>query len=115
MSLFIYIENYYNSIQVGEKLFEKKTGICRSMQKNRNVLVCLKVVQLSEHSTTFLKKNNVFVQAWKTKKKMLYMTSRIHCATRVNVRRNRRTTKIICVIEYNKYMKSVDRTDRSYL
>ena len=42
------------------------------------------------------------------------MISRVHCATTADVdtRRNRRTTKTICVIEYNKYMKGVHRADK---
>ena len=82
--------------------------------KKIGVPACLKDVQLTENSTTFLRKKNVLVQAWKTKKKMLYMISTVYRATIVDVdtRRNRRTTKPICVIDYNKYMKGVDRADQ---
>ncbi|XP_043259649.1 piggyBac transposable element-derived protein 4-like [Colletes gigas] len=111
----IYMDTYYNSTKITEKLLEYETGVCGTIRKNRGVPNCLKNVNLKENTTAYRRKNNTLIQAWKTKKKLVYMISTIHSADMVEIinhKTHEKMSKPICVAEYDKYMKSVDRADQ---
>ncbi|XP_047345764.1 piggyBac transposable element-derived protein 4-like isoform X2 [Vespa velutina] len=111
----IYMNNYYNSVAITEELLKKQTNVCGILRKNRGVPHCLKNINLKEFGTDFCRKGNTLVQAFRTKKKTLYMISSIHTANMVEItspRTNKTVKKPTCVVEYNKYMKDVDRADQ---
>lgn len=112
----VYMDNYYNSVQNSEILLEKKIRICGTIRKNRGLPDCLKMVSLKNGETTFRRKKDILLQVWQSKK-TVFLISSIHSAEmRESQNIDRRTRqKIIkpnALIDYNRYMKGVDRADQ---
>jgi len=112
----LYMDNYYNSVDNTEALLQKKIRICGTIRKNRGLPECLKKTNLKKEETIFRRKNEILVQVWQSKKEVSLISS-IHSAEMKesnNVDRIKRQ-KIIkpnALIDYNKYMKGVDRADQ---
>lgn len=112
----LYMDNYYNSVENTEALLQQKIRICGTIRKNRGLPECLKTTNLKKGETIFRRKNNILVQVWQSKKEVSLISS-IHSAEMKesnNVDRVKRQ-KIIkpnALIDYNKYMKGVDRADQ---
>jgi len=110
------MDNYYNSVDNTEALLQKKIRICGTIRKNRGLPECLKKTNLKKGETIFRRKNDILVQVWQSKKEVSLISS-IHSAEMKesnNVDRIKRQ-KIIkpnALIDYNKYMKGVDRADQ---
>lgn len=109
------MDDYYNSVKVAEELLKHKTNICGTIKANRRVPNCLKSNTLKDKSMEFRRKRKILVQKWNSMKKLITMISTIHSANLVECM-NRRTKKIsvkpICIREYSKFMKGVDRADQ---
>ncbi|CAK9833144.1 Transposon Tf2-8 polyprotein [Anthophora retusa] len=111
------MDNYYCCVfvKVAEELLKHKTNICGTIRANRGLPICLKSVTLKDKSMEFRRKGKILIQKWNTTKKVITMISTIHSANMVecvNKRTNKKGLKPICVRDYNKFMKGVDRADQ---
>ncbi|XP_017792101.1 PREDICTED: piggyBac transposable element-derived protein 4-like [Habropoda laboriosa] len=112
----IYMDNYYNSVENTEKLLQNKIRICGTIRKNRGLPDCLKTISLKREEMAFRRKRDILVQVWQSKK-TVSLISTIHSSKMEeshNIDRNTRE-KIVkpnALIDYNKYMKGVDRADQ---
>lgn len=110
------MDNYYNSVDNTETLLQKKIQTCGTIKKNRGLPECLKKTNLKKEKQSFVEKKDILVQVRQSKKEVTFISS-IHSAEMKessNVDRTKRQ-KIIkpnALIDYNKYMKGVDRTDQ---
>lgn len=111
----IYVDNYYNSVSTAEILLEKKTLVCGTIRENRGLPKVLKEKSkcLQRGEMTFLRKGLIVLIIWKDKR-LVRMISTIHDASmKATGKRKRNSTDDIikpsCILEYNKYMKGVDR------
>ncbi|XP_015190455.1 PREDICTED: piggyBac transposable element-derived protein 4-like [Polistes dominula] len=112
----LYMDNYYNSVDNTEALLQKKIRICGTVRKNRGLPECLKKTNLRKGESIFRRKKDILVQVWQSKKEVSLISS-IHSAEMKKSSNVDRTTrkKIImpnALIDYNKYMKGVDRADQ---
>ncbi|EFN76604.1 PiggyBac transposable element-derived protein 4, partial [Harpegnathos saltator] len=111
----VYTDDYYNSVALAEELLKKETNVCGTLSKNRGVPQCLKDINLNKSSTEFRRKGNILVQAFQTKKKLLYMISTMHAANMIEIthpKTKKTVRKPTCIVEYDKYMKGVDCADQ---
>ncbi|XP_068993070.1 piggyBac transposable element-derived protein 4-like [Neodiprion pinetum] len=114
----LYMDNYYNSVELTEKLLEKKIRVCGTIRKNRGFPEKLKRANLNVFEACHERKGEVLAQVWRASKtKTIRMISTIHNATLVNTQRTCKKTnctikKPESVLDYNKYMKGVDRADQ---
>jgi hypothetical protein len=112
----VYMDNYYNSVGTSEMLLDYGIRTCGTIRVNRGVPDPLKQITLRRGETAFRRRGDILVQLWKSKRDVR-MISTIHPATMIeshNIDWNTRQNiwKPVCVVEYNKYMKGVDRADQ---
>ncbi|TEA32634.1 hypothetical protein DBR06_SOUSAS19810022, partial [Sousa chinensis] len=113
----IYQDNYYNSVSTSEILLKNKTRVCGTIRENRGLPNQLKEKSknLQREEMTYLCKREMIL-IWKDKR-LLHMVITIHDASIASTgKEDRRTrhqmTKPTCILEYNKCMKGVDRSDQ---
>ncbi|XP_053960478.1 piggyBac transposable element-derived protein 4-like [Anastrepha ludens] len=112
----LYMDNYYNSVDNTIALLKKKIRLCGTIRKNRGLPECLKKTNLKKGQTIFRRKGDVLLQIWQSKKEVCFISS-IHSAEMKESHNIDRTThqKIIkpnALLDYNKFMKGVDRADQ---
>ncbi|MGL5708395.1 MAG: transposase, partial [Aeromonas sp.] len=115
----IYMDNFYNSVNLALKLLKDKFRICGTIRMHRGLPNNLKNVILAPSETKYQRKGEVLLQIWKQKqsKPNVRMVSTIHNSNFKNTTKKDRTTgefikKPSCVIDYNRYMKGVDLADQ---
>ncbi|GBO06914.1 PiggyBac transposable element-derived protein 4 [Araneus ventricosus] len=113
----IYQDNYYNSVNIAKIFFKNKLRLCGTIRKNRGLPQILQTVKLSRGQHQFLRNGNILLQVWNNGKRNVNMISTIHSAQMVESRNRSRTShcpiqKPISIIDYNKYLKGVDRADQ---
>jgi hypothetical protein len=93
-------------------------SVSGTIRANRGIPCDLerKSKRLKKWQSAFWRKGDVMVQVWKDQR-LMRMISTIHEATTVNTRRKDRKTnmeikKPYAAVQYNKFMKAVDRADQ---
>lgn len=110
----LYMDNYYNSVALSDKLLScmtHTTGTLRKDRKDNPKDVIRKVLKKGEHVWT--RKGKVYVSAWKDKRIVTMITTQHH--PRMVTTRNRfgkQITKPKEVEMYNKYMSGIDLSDQ---
>lgn len=96
----------------------KKIQICgnRTIRKNRGLPECLKKTNLKRGETIFRGKKDILIQIWQSKKEVSFVSS-IHSAEmkeshNVDHTTKQKIIKLNALIDYNKHMKGVDRTNQ---
>lgn len=112
----IYMDNYYNSVATCELLLQHSFRTCGTIRINRGLPLCLKNAKLARGESMFRRRQNILLQCWQSKRPVR-MISSIHSANIVESHNidwvtKERIWKPICVVDYNKYMKGVDRADQ---
>ncbi|GBN06184.1 PiggyBac transposable element-derived protein 4 [Araneus ventricosus] len=114
----MYQDNYYNNVSTASILLENKIRVCGTIRENRGLpkLLIEKSKNLQRRQMTFLRKGPILLLTWKDKR-LVRMISTIHDASMITIgNRNKNyindKIKPSCIIEYNKYMKGVDRADQ---
>lgn len=110
----LYMDNYYNSVKLAEFLHERKTHVVGTLRNNRKgnpkkVISC----KLRKGEMTFQRKGNVMVLKWKDKREVLLISTlhKLDVEEAVN-KRGKKKMKPTVVIDYNKNMSGVDRSDQ---
>lgn len=111
----VYQDNYYNSVAIAEHLLQRKTRVCGTIRSNRGLPKSFVEAgnNLKAGQSIFCRRNDVLLQTWKDKREVR-MVSTLHQATieRQESKRGGSVKKPSCILEYNKYMKGVDRADQ---
>ncbi|KAL6419812.1 hypothetical protein ACFW04_011177 [Cataglyphis niger] len=113
----IYQDIYYNSVNIAKIFLKNKLRVCGTIRKNRGLPQILQTVKLSRGQHQFLRNGQILIQVWNNGKRNVSMISTIHSAQMAESRNRSRTSdcliqKPISIIDYNKYMKGVDRADQ---
>lgn len=82
----VFMDNYYNSVKLSQKLYEQKTTTCGTIRVNRGFPADLKEQQkkLGKGEMTFRRHDNVLMLTWMDKR-AISMVSTIHSASMVEV------------------------------
>ncbi|XP_066585579.1 piggyBac transposable element-derived protein 4-like [Prorops nasuta] len=112
-----YQDNYYNSVTIAKMFLKNKLRVCGTIRKNRGLPEILQTVKLSRGQHKFLRNGHILLQVWNNGKRNVNIISTIHSAQMAESRNRSRTSdcriqKPISIIDYNKYMKGVDRADQ---
>jgi hypothetical protein len=114
----LYQDNFYNSVKLAETLLDRNVRVCGIMRANRCIPHDLEGEGkcLNRGQSEFRRKGDVMVQVWKDKR-LVCMISMIHDASIVNTGRKDRKTnleikKTYAIVQYNKFMKGIDRADQ---
>ena len=79
----VYFDNYYNSPDLIDLLYKRKTHACGTVRKNRKSLpLALTQAKLKQGETVFHHKNNLLALKWMDKREV-YILSGLHKATNV--------------------------------
>ncbi|XP_046145451.1 piggyBac transposable element-derived protein 4-like [Osmia bicornis bicornis] len=113
----IYEDNYYNSVNMAKILLKNKVRVCGTIRKNRGLPQPLQTAKLSRGKHEFRRDDHILLQVWNNGKRNVNMISTIHSAQMAESGSRSRTSdcpiqKPISIIDYNKYMKGVDRVDQ---
>lgn len=112
----VYMDNFYNSVDTSELLLRNKVRSCGTIRQNRGLPLSLKNIKLQKGQTSFRRRQDVLLQVWQHKR-TVRMISTIHSATMVESENmdwatKEKIWKPISIIDYNKFMKGVDRADQ---
>ncbi|XP_015596321.1 piggyBac transposable element-derived protein 4-like [Cephus cinctus] len=113
----IYQDNYYNSVKMAQILLENKMRVCGTIRKNRGLPQSLKTLRLTRGQYEFRRNREILLEVWNNGRRNVNMISTIHSAQLMkSTNRSRRSTAPIqkpnSIINYNTYMKGVDRADQ---
>lgn len=110
----LFLDNFYNSVQLAEKLMENQTNMCGTLQQKREgnpVEVVQYKLAKGEHISR--QKGDITVMKWKDKRNVLVIST-THGPDMEDVTTKRRTvvSKPTMVVAYNKSMSGIDRSDQ---
>lgn len=113
----IYEDNYYNSVKMAKILLRNKVRVCGTIRKNRGLPPSLQTLQLSRGQHEFRRNRQILLEVWNNGRRNVNMISTIHSAqltesTSRSKRSNAPIQKPNSIIDYNRYMKGVDRADQ---
>ncbi|KAK9745642.1 Transposase IS4 [Popillia japonica] len=110
----LYMDNFYNSYRLFEKLLALRTHSCGTLRSNRIGNPCElvnKKVKKGDH--IWARRNQVYVSKWRDKRDVLIITTRDH--PRLEPTTNRYAKELIKPIEivaYNRHMSGINRCDQ---
>lgn len=109
----LFLDNWYTSPRLFEKLYEFKTGACGTVRRNR--IGSVKLEKLTKGDFDFSNSNNIMVLKWQDKREV-FMLCTIHKPRMIETQKSDwKTQKIVekpeCIVHYNRNMGSVDKTD----
>jgi hypothetical protein len=111
----LYMDNYYNSVDLAHKLLEKKTyctGTLRSNRKKNPTDVIKKKLNTGESISKYTK-DGVCVTKWKDRREVLTISSEYNGELiEATNRRGNVKLKPNQIVQYNKFMSGVDRQDQ---
>ncbi|XP_061717571.1 piggyBac transposable element-derived protein 4-like [Cydia pomonella] len=110
----LYMDNYYNSSTLSQKLLDLEThttGTLRSNRKDNPKEITQKKLKKNQHVWT--RKNNVYVSKWVDKRPVLMITTCNHPKLiEVSNRFGVSSMKPEEVSQYNQFMSGIDRADQ---
>lgn len=110
----VYLDNFYNSVDLAIKLLEHDTyctGTLRADRKQNPREVITTKLKRGENKSMFF--NGVHVGKWRDKRNVIYITTEF--GKEMAVFRNKRgqeSNKPSAIIGYNKFMSGIDRQDQ---
>ena len=110
----LFMDNYYNSVPLANKLLSKKTHVTGTLRVNRKGLpqeITGRKLRKGEH--VWRRQNQTYVSKWKDKRDVLCLTTAYH-PSMINTanRRQQEKRKPIEIVNYNQNMSGVDRADQ---
>ncbi|XP_056645839.1 piggyBac transposable element-derived protein 4-like [Diorhabda sublineata] len=110
----LFMDNYYNSLPLSNKLLSKKTHVTGTLRVNRKGLpqeITRRKLRKGEH--VWRRQNQTYVSKWKDKRDVLCLTTAYH-PSMINTanRRQQEKRKPIEIVNYNQNMSGVDRADQ---
>nr|CAI5828977.1 unnamed protein product [Callosobruchus analis] len=110
----VFMDNYYNSVELSEKLLNLRThtnGILRSNRRGNPKQLVKKKLKKGEHF--WLPKKYVYISKWKDKRDVLMITTRNHPQLITSKNRfGKEKVKPEEVVVYNDHMSGIDRCDQ---
>jgi len=116
----LYVDNYYTSFPLAHELLRRNTTVCGTLRANRKHIPKEVVKEkLRRGGMKRMRKGRIVCLKWKDKRDVLALSSN-HSGSMMPIRRRRRGApgghevidKPNLIIEYNKHMGGVDRTDQ---
>lgn len=105
----IFMDNYYNSVTLCNKLLKQKTHVTGTLRKNRNVIAS----KLKRGEYQWARNGHVYVSKWRDNRDVLCITTKYHPEIiETSNRHNIKKMKPREVAEYNKGMSGIDRSDQ---
>ena len=110
----LFMDNYYNSLPLSNKLLSKKTHVTGTLRANRKGLpqeITRRKLRRGEH--VWRRQNETYVSKWKDKRDVLCLTTAYH-PSMIDIanRRQQEKRKPIEIVNYNQNMSGVDRADQ---
>lgn len=110
----VYMDNYYNSVQLAASLYGNKTKVVGTLRKNRRGNPKFVVEKkLKKGESIFAINKNILVQKWKDKREVLTISTKHNASFQdVTSKRGIITKKPSTIVDYNKNMSGIDRSDQ---
>lgn len=109
----LYMDNYYNSVQLAEYLYKNKTHVVGTLRKNRKENPSITSAKLKKGEAVHAQKNNVHVTKWVDKREVCMISTK-HNLGFENVidKFGRQKFKPTVIVDYNNHMSGIDRADQ---
>lgn len=110
----LYMDNYYNSVDLSHTLLSYKTHSTGTLRSNRKPSPkCIVSKKLAKGEMIWRRTGNVYVTKWKDKRDVLSITTAHHpCLIEVTNSRGQKKIKPVDVAAYNENMAGIDRADQ---
>lgn len=110
----LYMDNYYNSVDLSNTLLQYKTHSTGTLRSNRKPSPkCIISKKLKRGEYIWRRTGNVYVTKWKDKRDVLSITTAHHPRLiKITNRRGQKKMKPIDVAAYNENMAGIDRADQ---
>lgn len=110
----LFMDNYYNSIKLANRLLSWKTHVTGTLRSNRRgnpVLVTKAKLKKGDH--IWKRQGKVYISKWKDKRDVIVITT-AHHPTLISSKNRRGQEKIkpLEIVDYNQYMSGIDRSDQ---
>lgn len=110
----LFMDNYYNSITLANRLLQNQTHVTGTLRSNRRgnpKVVVNKRLRKGDH--IWKRQGKIYVSKWKDKRDVLCLTTAHHpTLAEARNRYNQIRRKPVEIIEYNKFMSGIDRSDQ---
>lgn len=110
----IYTDNYYTSVDLAQKLLEKKTHLVGTLRSNRKRNPKRVIEKKLKKGETVAAEHNsgIVVQKWKDKREVLTLSTK-HTSEMGKIKcGNKESTKPNAIIDYNKHKAYIDLSDQ---
>lgn len=110
----IYMDNFYNSATLSNKLMSQKTHITGTLRSNRRENPKeVTTAKLQRGEIIWRRSNDIYVLKWKDKREVLTISS-AYAPEMVEVENKfgKKISKPLCVVKYNEHMSGIDRADQ---
>jgi len=110
----IFMNNYYNSVQLATSLYKDKTHIAGMLRKYRkNNPKTVTHAKLKRGQSIFARNGNILVQKWRDKRDVLTISTKHKALLQeVKCKTGTKKSKPSTVIDYNKNMSGINRCDQ---
>ena len=96
----LFVDNWYTSVGLFETLFERSTGACGTVRKNRVNLPDLEE-KIGEGQQIYKHTNNLSVLKWNDKKEVMMLSTIHEPQMKYTERHNSRIQKLVSILDYN--------------
>ncbi|KAH9642821.1 hypothetical protein HF086_012315 [Spodoptera exigua] len=110
----LYMDNYYNSVPLSEKLLDLKTHTCGTLRSNRkgNPTSLVKK-KLKKDEYIWLRKGKFYVSNWRDKRQVLMLTTLDQPEMiKVTNKRGQEVKRPKEIAQYNRFMSGIDCADQ---
>ncbi|XP_060846295.1 piggyBac transposable element-derived protein 4-like [Rhopalosiphum padi] len=111
----LFMDNYYNSVQLAHKLLKRKTyctGTLRTNRRDNPKEVVTRKLKPGESVGKYTK-DGICVVKWKDRRDVLSISSKFkNEMVETTNRHGQKKIKPLAIAEYNKYMSGIDRQDQ---
>lgn len=110
----LFMDNYYNSVQLSKKLLKRKTHSTGTLRSNRRgTPKCLTTLKLNKGQHKWKRNGNIYVSKWRDKREVMCITTKYQPKLiKVNNRFGQEKIKPEEIARYNDYMSGIDRSDQ---
>jgi hypothetical protein len=106
----LFVDNWFNSVVLFEKLFERSTGACGTIRKDRLPLPEFKA-KIGKGQQIYKNTDNMLALKWQDKREVRMLLTIHEPQMKYFGRNNTKVQKPVSVINYNSNIHAIDRAD----
>ena len=106
----LFVDNWFTSVRLFETVFERSTGACGTVRKNRVNLPDLEE-KIEKGQQIYKHTNNLLALKWRDKQEVMMLSTIHEPQMKYTERHNSRVQKPVSVLDYNLNSHAIDKVD----